>query len=132
MKKKHKILVADDDANHVDVMKTILEHAGYEVACAYRAEEAVEAAKSDKPDLILLDVLFAGPGDLDGIELSRRLRSDPVLGTIPIIILSGVHKALDLNFKLEPDEDWMPVQAFLEKPVLPERLLAEVASCLPS
>jgi len=49
---------------------------------------------------------------------------------IPILILSGVRKVLDLHFKISPDETWMPVKAFLEKPVKPDKLLAEIEKVL--
>jgi len=87
-------------------------------------------AREIKPDLILLDVMFAGPPGPDGIELSRRLHQDPVLKDIPVIILSGVKKVLDMPIEIGPDETWMPVKAFLEKPVKPDKLLSEIEKIL--
>ena len=55
---------------------------------------------------------------------------DPELQKIPVIILSGVRKVLDLPFRLEPDDEWMPVKAFLEKPVKPDKLLSEIQKAL--
>jgi CheY-like chemotaxis protein len=130
MKAKKRILVVDDDVQHVDTVKTLLESVGYQVSFAYRPEKAIEMAKANPPDLILLDVMFAGPPGLDGIETSRKLQEDPELKDIPVIILSGVRKVLDLPFKLGPDDDWMPVQAFLEKPIRPDKLLSEIGRAL--
>ena len=90
----------------------------------------MELARETKPDLILLDVMFAGPPGPDGIELSRRFHQDPDLKSIPIIILTGVRKVLDFHFKIGPDETWMPVKAFLEKPIKPDNLLAEIEKVL--
>jgi CheY-like chemotaxis protein len=125
-----KILVIDDDVQLVNLVKTLLESVGYEVCYAYQAEKGVEMAKTASPDLILLDVMFAGPPGPDGFEISRQLHQDPALKKIPIIILSGIRKVMDLSFKFEPDKTWMPVKAFIEKPVKPDTLLAEIEKIL--
>jgi len=125
-----KILVIDDDVQLVDTVKTLLESVGYEVYYAYQAKKGIEMAKTASPDLILLDVMFAGPPGPDGFETSRQLHKDPALKNIPIIILSGVRKAMDLSFEFEPDESWMPVKTFIEKPVKPDTLLAEIEKIL--
>ncbi len=127
--KKH-IMIIDDDVQLVDTVKTLLESVGYEISFAYQAEKGMEQARENKPDLILLDVMFAGPPGPDGFEISRRLKQDAVLKDVPVIILSGVKKVLDVPVKVAPDETWMPVQAFLEKPVKPETLLAEIEKVL--
>ena len=87
-------------------------------------------ARELRPDLILLDIMFAGPPGPDGVEISRQLRQDPVLGDTPVIILSGVKKVLDMPVKIAPDEAYMPVKAFLEKPFKPDQLLAEIDKVL--
>ncbi|HYL80742.1 MAG TPA: response regulator [Candidatus Acidoferrum sp.] len=127
-----KVLVIDDDVQLVETVKTLLQSVGFEVASAYQAEKGVELARQIKPDLILLDVMFAGPPGPDGIEVSRRLQQDSELKDIPVIILSGVRKVLDLPYKIGPDETWMPVKAFLEKPIKPDRLLQEIQKVLGS
>ena len=130
MSQKKKILVIDDDVQLVDMVKTLLEGVGYEVCYAYQSEKGIEMAKTERPDLILLDVMFAGPPGPDGLEVSRRISKAPGLDSIPVIILSGVKKALELNMDLNPDEIWMPVKAFIEKPVKPDKLLAEIEKVL--
>ncbi len=130
MRQMKKILVIDDDVQLVDMVKTLLESVGYEVYYAYQAKKGIEKARATTPDLILLDVMFAGPPGPDGFEVSRQLHKDPVLKNIPVIMLSGVRKALDLPFKFGPDETWMPVKAFIEKPVEPDTLLAEIEKVL--
>jgi CheY-like chemotaxis protein len=130
MSEQNSILIIDDDVQLVDTVKTLLESVGYEVSYAYQSERGMALAREIKPDLILLDVMFAGPPGPDGIELSRRLHQDPVLKDIPVIILSGVKRVLDMPIKIGPDETWMPVKAFLEKPVKPDKLLSEIAKIL--
>jgi CheY-like chemotaxis protein len=128
--KEQHVLVVDDDVQLVDSVKTLLESQGYQVSFAYQAEKVLDLARQNKPDLILLDIMFAGPPGPDGIELSRQLHQDAELGDVPVIILSGVKKVLDMPVKLGPDQDYMPVQAFLEKPFKPHDLLGKIQDVL--
>ncbi|MBM4458516.1 MAG: hypothetical protein FJ011_12230 [Chloroflexi bacterium] len=66
----------------------------------------------------------------DGIELSRQFSKDPDLKGLPLIILSGIKTVLGINYEIGPDETWMPVKAFLEKPVKPDKLLSEIEKIL--
>ena len=129
VEKKH-ILVIDDDVQLVETVQVLLESVGYRVSHAYQAEKGMDLAKTANPDLILLDIMFAGPPGPDGVEISRRLHDDPDLKDVPVLILSGVKKALDMPVKLAPDESFMPVKAFLEKPFKPEQLLTEIEKIL--
>lgn len=128
--KKGSILVVDDDVQLVESVTTLLESVGYDVSSAYRAEAGFELAREKRPDLILLDVMFAGPPGPDGIEISRRMKDDPELKDIPIVMLSGVKKVLELGYEMEPDETFMPVEAFIDKPVKPEKLLTTIEEIL--
>ena len=126
MNERETILVVDDDVQMVDSVKTLLEGVGYQVEYAYQARKGMELARETRPDLILLDVLFAAPPGPNGFAVARELYHDPALKETPIIILSGAKKVLNVPYRLEPDETWMPVKAFLEKPILPGQLLAEI------
>jgi CheY-like chemotaxis protein len=130
MPDRKRILVIDDDAQLVDSVRTLLESAGYEVAHAYQAEKGLALAREVQPDLIVMDVLFAGPPGPDGVEVSRQLARDRELGDTPVILLSGVKRVLDMPVKLGPDEAYMPVQAFLEKPFKPGDLLSRIEQLL--
>lgn len=130
--KKGRIVVVDDDVQLVESVTTLLESVGYEVLSAYRAEKGFDLAKEQQPDLILLDVMFAGPPGPDGFEISRRIKKDPDLKDTPVVMLSGVKKVLELGYEVTPDDDFMPVEAFIDKPVKPERLLAAIDEALES
>lgn len=132
MSEKTHILVIDDDVQLVDTVKTLLESVGYQVSFAYQSEKGMELAREAEPDLVLLDIMFAGPPGPDGTEISRRLRQDPILQDTPVIVLSGVKRALDMPVKLGPDDAFMPVDAFLEKPFKPAELLAAIEKALGS
>lgn len=132
MTEKKKILVADDDVQFVDSVKTLLESVGYNVFYTYKSKDIIDMAKDKNPDLILLDVMFAGPKGPDGFRVSRMLHQDPKLKHIPVIIISGVRKVMHLPFNVEPDERWMPVKAFIEKPIKPGELLSAVREVIGS
>jgi CheY-like chemotaxis protein len=61
----------------------------------------------------------------EGFELARDLRSDPDLKATPLIMLTGVNQE-DIPWRFDKDEDWLPVDVFLDKPVDTERLVAEI------
>lgn len=130
MRDQAMIMVIDDDVQLVETMRVLLESAGYEVTHSYRAEEGIEKARQIKPDLVLLDIMFAAPPGPDGFELSRRFRHDPELQDIPVIILSGIKRALDFPFRIAPDDTWMPVAGFLDKPIKPNELLEAIEKVL--
>lgn len=127
---KGTIVVVDDDVQLVESVTTLLESVGYEVFSAYQAEKGFDLAKEKQPDLILLDVMFAGPPGPDGFEISRRIKKDEVLKDTPVVMLSGVKKVLELGYDVTPDDDFMPVEAFVDKPVKPEKLLTTIDEVL--
>ncbi|MGI6393500.1 MAG: response regulator [bacterium] len=122
----NKILVADDDLQMVNALKTLLENVGFAVVSTGNPKEVMDLAKKEMPDLILLDVMFEGITDPDGFELSRKIASDKDLKGIPVIILSSVKKIISSDFEVKPDKEWLPVAVFLDKPVKPDQLLKEI------
>lgn len=123
-----KILIVDDDVEMVDSTRTLLEANGYKVASAPHGAAGYDKARSEKPDLILLDVMMTT--DREGFEIAQKLKADESTRHIPVIIVSGIRKAKHLPFSFEPDDDWLPVKAVLEKPVQPELLLRSVKLAL--
>jgi CheY-like chemotaxis protein len=130
MPTKQHILVIDDDVQMVDTVETLLTSVGYEVSHSYLALDGIELAREIKPDLILLDVMFAGPPGPDGFAIARQLKDDADLKDIPIIIVSGLKKVLDISYDMAPDDKWMPVKAFLEKPIKPAEVLGAIEKVL--
>ena len=123
-----KILIVDDDAEFARSMAIVLEQAGHQTVFASSGQEGIAAAKLEKPDLMLLDVMMTT--DSEGFEIARQLHEDANTSHLPVIIVSGIRRAKSLPFGFEPDEDWLPVQAVLDKPVKPEVLLASVEKAL--
>ena len=122
------ILLVDDEEEFVEITAALLESNGYEVVPAYSGKECREKAVEIKPDLIILDVMMET--DMAGFEAARWLREHEEVNQIPIIMLTAVNQKLP--FKFGPDEVWLPVDAFLEKPVSPDRLLGEVQQRIPT
>ena len=123
-----KILIVDDDVDFIGSTAALLEHEGHQTITALNGQDGYAKAKQEKPDVVLLDVMMKT--DSEGFEIARQLRADPETSRMPIILITGIRKAKNLPFSFEPDEDWLPVTAVLEKPVKPEALVKSVQAAL--
>jgi two-component system response regulator MprA len=110
------IMVVDDDLDILDVMAITLEGAGYHVLCCSGGEAGLEQARSEIPDLILLDLMMPG---MTGQEFVEAQREDPQLADIPVILLSAHASAPTIA-------STYGVAGFLRKPVELRDLLQEV------
>jgi len=119
-----KVLMIDDDPEFVDAITNILDAKGYDVVSAGDGKDGVAKAKQEKPDIILLDVMMTTKSE--GFDVARELNKDANLKGTPVVMLTGVRKEMNLPFGFEPDADWLPIKAFLEKPVKPEVLLKTI------
>jgi CheY-like chemotaxis protein len=123
-----KILIIDDDDDLVLAMRLPLEAAGYKVSRAANGEEGLKKVKELNPDLIILDVMM--DSTTAGFQVSLTLRSpDPAsqykaYNKIPILMLTAIHTTTAMRFG--PDKEYLPVDAFLEKPIEPAKLLEQV------
>lgn len=123
------ILIVDDDPDFLVLMKTVLEGDNHAVDTAPGRAEGMEKLRASKPDLLILDVMMASWSD--GFEMARELRKNPEYKDMPIIMLTGVEQRTGIGFKSTAgDPEWLPVDAFLDKPVEPQVLLAEVRKLL--
>ncbi|HEX9920978.1 MAG TPA: response regulator [Candidatus Methylomirabilis sp.] len=118
-----KILLIDDDPDFIEINTALLKKNGFEVISAYDGKQGFEKAKLEKPDLIVLDVMMTDR--TEGFYTARQLRSEEGTKSIPLILLTAIHQE-EKAFHFAPDETWLPVDVFLDKPVKPERLLEEV------
>jgi CheY-like chemotaxis protein len=124
-----KILIVDDDPDLTKVLQVTLESENYTVVTAADRAEGMEKIRTDKPDLVLLDVMMSTWSD--GFEMSRELKKDPQFKDIPILILTAVQNRSGIDFKSTAgDPTWCPVDGFLDKPVKPDILLAEIKKLL--
>ncbi len=128
-----RILIVDDDPDQRLVNRLPLEANGYQVFEAANFTAGLEAILEVKPDLIILDVMM--DTTTAGFQFALSVHnqdSDSAykdFKDIPIVMLTAIHSTTPLRFS--PDDDYLPVQEFLEKPVDPDVLLATVAKHLP-
>ncbi len=122
MEKKAKILLIDDDIDFVQATKMVLEKT-YQVVVAHDGAEGLRMAKTEKPDLILLDVIMPVK---DGFTAAEQFKKDPQLSKIPVLMLTsfssrggGTGIPVSKGMALETED-------YIEKPVKPEELLARV------
>ncbi len=117
-----KILVVDDEIDIVKVVEARLKHAGYEVLVVHDGQEALDRARKEKPDLILLDVMLP---KIDGYKVCRMLKFDEKYKNIPIIMFTARAEAPDAKLGLETGAD-----AFITKPFQHEVVLAKIKELL--
>ena len=116
-----KILIVDDDADFVEAMTTLLQAKGYQAISADSGQEGFKKAKNESPQIMLLDVVMAHQSE--GFHIARSMKEDEATKDIPVVMITGIRQEMKLPFGFEPDPDWLPVKAILEKPVKPEVLL---------
>jgi CheY-like chemotaxis protein len=105
------------------VCHTVLEEAGYQVMEAANGRIALDKMREEKPDLVLLDVMMSSI--LEGVDVSKEMESDPDLQDVPIVMVSSIattEYASDF-----PDDEPIPIEAWISKPIQPTVLLRTVA-----
>jgi CheY-like chemotaxis protein len=128
------ILIIDDDPDMVLATRLCLQSGGHQVDSASDPAEALKKLKASKPDLIILDVMMDSA--TSGFQFALALRGPDrdaemaALSKIPILMLTAIHSTTPLRFG--PDESYLPVDDFIEKPIEPETLLRKVNALLKS
>jgi two-component system, OmpR family, alkaline phosphatase synthesis response regulator PhoP len=117
-----RILVVDDDKEIVRIIRAYLEKAGYSVATAYDGETALHIIRSDRPDLVVLDLMLP---DRDGWDITRIVRSDPALAATPIVMLTARVEGEDRVQGLDLGAD-----DYIPKPFNPHEVVARVRAVL--
>ena len=123
-----RILIVDDDPDIQDATQIILRGAGYEVDTAGSAAEGMQKLRESGADLILLDVMMET--ETEGFHMAYALREDPKLKDIPIVILTCIEEKTGEVLEPEKAGDYLPVEAFLRKPLDADVLTDKVAEVL--
>jgi CheY-like chemotaxis protein len=117
-----KILVIDDDPIFVKSATAVLESRGYQVDSAQNAEEALAKMSQERPDLVLLDVMMDWV--LEGVTISQEMMSQKELQRVPIIMITSIR---DSEYRgLFPQDQYLHINSWLDKPCSPDKLLSEV------
>lgn len=131
-----KILTVDDDRDFVEALRIVLESGGYEVVAAHDAETGLEKLRSERPDLVLLDVMM--PSATEGFHFVWKLRNleGEYFRSVAVIVLTAIHERTELRFYPDSGDgtykagEYLPVQDFVDKPVDPKVLLDRVERVL--
>ena len=115
------VLVVDDDPSITEFVEMALEDAGYQVLAAVGGA-ALQIAHDRHPDVILLDIMMP---EMDGVEVSQHLHTDPVTADIPIVVMSAHERLQTLAGRMSADDE-------LPKPFHCQDLYATVARWMPS
>ena len=127
MEQGKRILVVDDDRDFLEATRAILESQSYRVITARSGQEALERARSEPPDLILLDIIMPG---LDGFEVCRRLKQDPNLSHIPVMMITSFsERYMDTSLAMSQGLT-LEAEDFIDKPIVPPELLLRVERLL--
>lgn len=113
-----RVLLAEDEPNIVESLTFLLDRAGYEVAVETDGRKALNAALSDAPDVLILDVMLP---ELDGYEILRQLRSDSRAKNLPIVMLTAKGQREDRETALDCGADM-----FITKPFANSEIVAAV------
>jgi two-component system OmpR family response regulator len=129
MATQKQLLIIDDDPDYVGGIKAILERAEYLVDVAYNPKEGLKALQIKKYDLLLLDIMM-GRG-AEGIAVARKLRNDPTLKKMPVLIITGIREQMAFLFPGQSvHPNFVEIDELLEKPVGPNLLLEKVSTLL--
>jgi two-component system phosphate regulon response regulator PhoB len=117
-----KILVIDDEPDLRELVRVNLDQAGYGVETASSGRDALQALRRSTPDLVVLDLMLP---DISGTELCRKIRSDPALADIPVIMLTAKAAEIDrvVGFELGADD-------YVTKPFSPRELVLRISAVL--
>jgi len=126
MANKGLVLVVDDDPDFVQVTRTVLEKEGFEVISAVNGDQGLARARSEHPDLVILDVMMSSV--LDGVNVSGTMREDKDLRHIPLIMISSI--AQSEHADQFPTDEYVHVDSWLSKPVQPQELIRKIDALL--
>ena len=130
---KARVLVIDDDPDVLATTQLFLESRGHEVLTAPGPAEGMRQLEIEKPDVVVLDVMM--PHGTEGFQWlwSVRRHADAAVREVPVIVVTSIHETTPLRFhEGDADEtgDYLPAQAFFDKPVDPDELAAKIEALL--
>jgi DNA-binding response OmpR family regulator len=113
-----RVLITEDEPNIVESLTFILQRAGYEVSAVFDGEAAVRRLRSDPPDIMILDIMLP---KMNGFEVLKLIKTDPVLKSLPVVILTAKGQAHDRQLAEQIGAD-----AFITKPFSNRDLIQQI------
>lgn len=120
--RKAKILVVDDEVNITQILEFSMGAEGYEVITASNGEEAIDKARKEQPDLIILDIMMPR---IDGYEACRILKANPITKNIPVVLLTAKGRDIDKRLGYE-----VGATDYIVKPFSPNKLIERINELL--
>ena len=120
-----KILLVDDDPDLAEACRLVLEKKGHKFSWASNKEQGMAQIKKQEPELLILDVMMDEPDD--GFRMARELKNEKKY-KFPILMFSSISKVLGTEYGV--DDEMVPVDEFIEKPVRPDVLIGKVEELL--
>jgi len=120
--KKAKILVVDDEVNITQILEFSIGAEGFEVITASNGEEAIDKARKEQPDLIILDIMMPR---IDGYEACRILKANPLTKNIPVVLLTAKGRDIDKRLGYE-----VGATDYIVKPFSPNKLIERINELL--
>jgi DNA-binding response OmpR family regulator len=120
--KKGKVLVVDDEVNITQILEFSIGAEGFDVITAQNGEEAIEKARREQPDLIILDVMMP---KIDGYEACRILKANPLTKNIPVVLLTAKGRDIDRRLGME-----VGATDYIVKPFSPNKLVERIHQLL--
>jgi len=117
------VLCIEDEPDMIELIRLILEPHGFKVSGALGGKEGLDFLNSDVPDLILLDLMMP---DMDGWDVYKRVKSDPALANIPVIVVTAKAQSIDKVLGLHIAK----VEDYVTKPFSPDDLVSSISRVL--
>ena len=124
------IRIIDDDVEVAETLSVVLKREGHDVRIKDTTEGALKTLVAEKPDLLILDVMFP-ENPAGGFDLAREIRRNSEIADLPVILLTSINQEFPMDFSNKDiDPEWMPVQEFVEKPFDIPDIIAKVEKLL--
>jgi len=129
MNTQKKLIIIDDDPDFVAGIRSVLENAKYDVDVAYNPKDGLHSLQTKHYDLLLLDIMM-GRG-AEGVALARKIRKDPKLSEMPVLIITGIREQIAFLFPGQAvHPHFVAIDELVEKPVEPKFLLEKVSTLI--
>ena len=131
MSEMAKVLIIEDDQDAASAMKATLESQNCSISLADDPETGFQKAMQEKPDLIVLDVMFGDAGTTKGFDFAVKFKQEKELAKIPILMVTAINlRKEQFKFSPETDGEYLPVDDFIDKPAQPEDLIRKAKALL--